>query len=82
MGGSEPSDVRSLAAHEWKEVWPCETTNLPVALPAHLAPSAPAELLVFPGCRDVIAGVGIEKVLVAALCGCLPQGGTSLSVPT
>jgi hypothetical protein len=71
------SDRRSLhAGHEWKEVWPCVGTNPPVALPAHLATPAPAELLVPAACPVVTIGVGFEKVLVAAPFGCPVAAGT------
>ncbi len=42
---------------ERKEVWPCVGTNLPVALPAHLATPTPAELPILCGCPDFVTGV-------------------------
>jgi hypothetical protein len=73
--------MKPLCGREWEEVWPCGATNLPVALPAHLATPVPAELLVFVACPVVTVGVGFEKVLVVRPFGA-PEAGTAPSVLT
>ena len=66
---------------EQKEVWPCAGTNLPVALPAHLTPPPPAELLVTQHLVRMRHRRRDEEVPATAAPGSLTAGGAALSLP-